>query len=105
MERQKKEKIDKIWKSTIIGEFIECYIENDEQRAEKIDEELFNSGYYGGICQFALSVGDEILKVIDGIQEWDEYLKEVDKDDPKIWEALYYTRVFDEFEYNLSHRE
>lgn len=105
MDKQKKEKIDQIWKTSKIGEFIECYMENDEQRASEIQNEIFDSGYFGGICEFALSVGDEILKVIDGIQEWEEYMKEVDKYDPEIWEALYYTHVFSEFEYNLMHLE
>lgn len=97
MDQKKKQQIDKLWKDdAIVEEWVNCKLKNDEERMQEIQKELFNKGYFFGICQYAeLEIGNRLLEIITGYGEWCEYLDFVGEADPKLAEALYVT--FDSF--------
>lgn len=103
MDIQTKKHIDSLWVNSYIGEFVECYFKNDEKRAEEIKQELFDAGYFLGMEQYSVELGEKIIEIVGNIDGWDEYLEEIDKENPEMWEALYYTRVFSGFESEMMY--
>lgn len=107
MDRTKKEQIDKTWRGTPIGEFVDCYLRSDKRRAKEIKQELFNEHYYGGIADYLeLNVAGKIVALIETPEEWEDYLlNEIYKENPKLSEALYYTGVFDSFQNTKPYKD
>ena len=105
MNIEKKQQIDNIWQNTKVKDIFDCYLTNDEKRVKEMYDEV---DYYwcwrGGVSAYILEECKGILDLVKDYDEWLEYLDEVARDNPKLWEAFYVTHIFDEIEKSLLKR-
>ncbi len=91
MTREKKEKIDALWRNTDLGKYCELRAKGDEKEIQKFEDKL-SAKYakYAGGWRFYLSYINEensqkAVSILGTLAEFEEYEREIDKEDPELW--------------------
>ena len=94
MDEKKKAKIDALWRTSDFGRWAACAAEGKTDAAQAWKEKIFNSGYLGGLAQLEAEIGAKISQEIGSWQEWDDYLKALDAEQPALVEFLIVHSIF-----------
>lgn len=73
MDRKKIEQLNKIWEKTIVKECLEIQRSNDKKRAEELEKNAVEAGFWDLGYQIAYDCR-EMLNILESKDEYDEYM-------------------------------
>jgi len=105
MNNHTKEKIDEVWRNTIVRDIIISYFKKDKIRINEIYKEI-NAEWFarGGVPYYVLYECKDILKRVKDWNEWEAYLFAVNYENTAMWDAFYDTKIFAGIEQELLNR-
>lgn len=93
MEKDLKEKIDRIWLKSDFGKWCLAVSNNDEKMAKSVSEKIFNDGYLT-MEMLEHELANEIAELLHVETELDEYLTILEKENYYLVDVLICVELF-----------